>query len=268
MAVAPSRLPNASPCDHLIQAYTDDAFLARVVTDYIAAGLARRDAVIIIATATHIRAFTDRLAAEDIDASACGAAGQLLVLDAEDTLARFMVDGRPERTAFLSVIATALDRVRAAGHQTVRLYGEMVDLLWQEQLEATLALEALWNELLSDERLSLLCAYRIDALDRHAKGVLRQVTHCHSRLMPPDEPERFEAAVDRAYAEVFGVGGDVVALRSLMVSRHAQGPSMPPGHAALFALDDMPPFIANDIRGRVRQYYRGATRRSPLPPSP
>ena len=32
MAVPP--LWNTSPCDHLIQAYTDDAFLARVVTDY------------------------------------------------------------------------------------------------------------------------------------------------------------------------------------------------------------------------------------------
>ncbi len=260
MAVEAPAYRTTPPCDHLIQAYTDDAFLARVVGDYIGAGLARRAGVVVIATAEHTRAFTDHLAATGIDVAAAIGAGQLLFLDAERTLALFMVEGRPDRATFSSVVTAALDHVRTAGYGSVRLYGEMVDLLWQEQFEATLELERLWNEVLADERLSLLCAYRIDALDRHAKGVLRQVTHCHSRLMPADDPERFEQAVDRAYTEVFGVTGDVAALRKLMLSRHAQGPVVPAAHAALFALDDMPPLIANDIRARARQHYRGETR--------
>lgn len=259
MAVPASAFPTSSPREHLIQAYTDDALLAGVVVDYVAAGLAQGDAAVIIATAAHTRAFTDRFAAAGIDVSARVAAGQLFFLDAERTLALFMVDGRPDRTAFRSVMAAALDHVRAAGHRTVRLYGEMVDLLWREQFEATLELERLWNEMLTDPSLSLLCAYRIDALDRHAKGVLREVTHCHTRLMPADDPERFEQAVDRAYADVFGASGDVSALRAIMVSRHLQGPSVPLAHAALFALDDMPPLIANDIRARARQHYQAAS---------
>jgi DcmR-like sensory protein len=256
---------NAAPCDHLIQAYTDDVFLARVVAEYVAAGLARREAVITIATPAHTQAFAHRLATSGIDVSAVVAAGQLLTLDAEHILAGVMVDGRPERTAFRSVMTAALDRVRAAAGHSIRLYGEMVDLLWQGQLEAMLALEGLWNELLADEGLSLLCAYRLDALDRHPTGVLRRLTYCHSRLLPVDEPQRFEEAVDRAYAEVFGVGGDVAALRALMVSRHSQGPAVPSAHAALFALDDMPPLIANDIRARARQHYRRPSA-GPFPP--
>ena len=260
MAAAIPSLRNTSPCNHLIQAYTDDAFLARVVAEYVIGGLAQHAAVVLIAGAVHTRMFIERLAVGGIDASAAGAAGQLALLDRERTLTGVMADGRPERAAFVAVMGPVLDRARAAGHETVRVYGEMVDLLWQEHFEATLALEGLWNELLVDERLSLLCAYRIDALDRQARGVLRKVTHCHSRLMPADEPERLEEAVDRAYAEVFGAGGDVDALRALMVSRHPQGPEVPPAQAALFALDDMPAFIANDIRARARQYYRGAAR--------
>jgi hypothetical protein len=256
---------NAAPRDHAIQTYTDDVFLTGVVTDYVAAGLAQRDAVITIATPAHTRAFTDRLAATGVDVSAVVAARQLLTLDAERTLAGFTADGHPERTAFWSLMTAALGRVRAPDGHVIRLYGEMVDLLWQEQLEAALMLEGLWNELLADGRLSLLCAYRLDALDRHAEGVLRRVTHCHSRLMPADEPERFEEAVDRAYAEVFGAGGDVATLRALMVSRHSQGPVVQPAHAALFALADMPPMIANDIRARARQYYRHPTA-GPFPP--
>ena len=169
-----------------------------------------------------------------------------------------MIDGRPDRDAFREVLGAALDPVRAAGHRTIRLYGEMVDLLWQRQLEAALQLEELWNELLVDERLSLLCVYRIDPLDRQAHGLLRRVTHCHARLLPGEDPERFAAAVDRAYAEVFGTSGDVATLRDLMISRLAPEPDLPAGHAALLALDEMPALLANDIRARARLHYRRA----------
>lgn len=246
--------------DHRIQAYTDDAFLARVVADYIGTALGRSHGGVVIATPDRSRALTAQLEGSGIDVEARRAAGQLLVLDAERTLARFMVDGHPDRAAFLGVVATALDHVRAAGPRTIRLYGEMVDLLWEEQLEAALELEELWNEVLADERLSLLCAYRIDEFDRHAHGVLRQVTHCHSRLMPAEDPERFTDAVDRAYAEVFGISGDVATLRDLMISRQEPGPALPTSYAALFALDDMPPVLANDIRARARHHYRRAPR--------
>lgn len=255
MAVAVSSTRPTHSCEHLIQAYTDEAFLARVVTDYVANALARGDGAVVIATPEHSRAFTAQLESRGVAAAAL-AGGQLLVLDAERTLARFMVEGRPDRAAFLGIVAAALDRVRAAGYPVISLYGEMVDLLWREQLPAALALEGLWNEVLRDERLSLLCAYRIDELDRHAHGVLRQVTHCHSRLMPAEDPERFTEAVDRAYAEVFGVSGDVTTLRGLMISRLASGPAVPAAHAALLALDDMPPLLANDIRARARRHYR------------
>jgi hypothetical protein len=268
MAVAvPAASRNAHPHDHLIQAYTDDVFLARVVADYVGAGLAAGQAAVIIATPAHTQAFTEQLGARGIDVSHALAESRLMLLDAERTLARFMVEGRPDRTAFLGVVAAALDHIRGAGYGTIRLYGEMVDLLWREQLDAALALEQLWNEVVADERLSLLCGYRLDALDRHPQGVLRQVTQCHSRLMPADEPERLEAAVDRAYAEVFGVGADVATLRDLMASHHRRGTAVPPAHAALFALDDLPLTLANDIRTRARRYYRGAPRGGPSPRS-
>ena len=262
MAVAAPSIRGSHPCDHLIQAYTDDAYLARVVAEYVGTALGRGDGAVVIATPEHSRALTAQLEGRGVDVAAALDAGQLLVLDAARTLARFMVEGRPDRAAFLGVVATALDHVRAAGHRAIRLYGEMVDLLWQEQLETTLQLEALWNEVLTDERLSLLCAYRIDELDRHTHGILRQVTHCHSRLMPAEDPERFADAVDRAYAEVFGISGEVATLRDLMISRQAPGTALPAAHAALFALDDMPSLLANDIRARARHHYRRAPRGS------
>jgi MEDS: MEthanogen/methylotroph, DcmR Sensory domain len=245
-----------SPCDHLIQAYSDDGFLAKVVAQYVGTGLEFGEAAVMIATHPHATLFSDRLTAMDMDVPGTLAAGQLLFLDAQQTLARFMVDGQPDRNRFLAVVATALDYVRSAGYRGIRLYGEMVDLLWSHSLEATIALERLWNEVLADERVSLFCAYRLDPLDRAVQGVLRQVTHCHSHSLPVEDPDRFDQAVDRAYTEVFGVRGDARMLRQLMVERQSLTTAMPNAQAALFALERMPPLIANEVRARAWRHYR------------
>jgi MEDS: MEthanogen/methylotroph, DcmR Sensory domain len=257
MAVAASDVVRRpSPCDHLIQAYTDDGFLVRVVADYIGTGFELAEAAVIIATRSHVTLFSDRLTALGVDVPGALATRQLLFLDAQQTLGRFMVDGQPDRSRFLAVVATALDRVRSAGYRGIRLYGEMVDLLWAHNLEATIALERLWNEVLADERLSLLCAYRLDPLGRQVQGVLRQVTHCHSHSLPVQDPERFHQAVDRAYTEVFGVRGDARMLRNLMIERQSLTTAMPEAQAALFALEKMPPLIANEVRDRAQRHYR------------
>jgi len=154
-----------------------------------------------------------------------------------------MVDGAPDRGAFVEIVGAALGRVRAAGYPAVRLYGEMVDLLCQRDVGATLRLEALWNEVLTDRRLSLLCAYRLDPLERPVQGLLRQVTQCHSRLLPAEHPERLEHAVDRAYAEVFG----------------AELPPMSRAHATMLTLGNLSGHIASELSARARAYYRDRT---------
>ena len=241
--------------DHFIKVYTDDASLAGVVAEYLHTGLEEGEAGVVIATAEHITLFSDRLASLDIDVAAALESRQLCFLDATQTLARFMVDGRPDRRRFLDVVAAALDQARTAGHRRVRLYGEMVDLLWAEDLEATVELESLWNDVLRDESLSLLCAYRLDPLDRHVQRVFRRVTHCHSHLLPADRPQAFEAAVDRAYDDVFGADGDVHTLRELLVAHEALVTRMSAAQAAMFALDALLPTIAESVRLKAREYY-------------
>ena len=102
----------------------------------------------------------------------------------------------------------------------------------------------------------------MDPLDGGVKGVLRQDTRCHSHFVAMEDYERFEQAVDRAYMDVFGTGGDVVVLRDLMVSRSGLPTKMPAAHEALFALDTMAPIISSEIRARAREQYRGTGWRS------
>jgi hypothetical protein len=247
------RLP--SPCDHFVQVYTDDAYLGTVVADYVGTGLERREGAILIATAAHVRLFLARLTALGVDVAELAARRRLLFLDAAQTLDRFMVDGKPDRSLFLGVTAAALDHVRSSGCRDVRLYGEMVDLLWGKSLEATVELERLWDEVLRDERLSLFCAYRLEPLDRQVQAVLRRVMHCHSHLLPAQNYERFEQAIGRAYTEVFGVGADVDTLRDLMVSAQNIPTAMREAEAAMFALDTMPEVIAQDVRARAHRHF-------------
>jgi hypothetical protein len=244
------------PCGHLIQTYTDDAFLARVVVGYVAEGLRQGAGAVLVATPEHTNDFIEGLTTSGVDILAAFGARQVLCLDAVRTLGRIVIDGMPDRAAFFSVVTAALGQVRDAGFSSIRVYGEMVDLLWRQSLEATLRLEGFWNEALTDPCLSLLCGYRIDPLDRPRQGLLRQVTQCHTRLLPDEDQERLEHAVDRAYAEVFGSDADVDLLRELLLTSDHVLPPMPKAHATMLALADLPGRIPIDVSERARAYYR------------
>ena len=82
--------------DHVVQLYQKLDGLADAVVEYIGAGLARGEGAVIIATPEHGTAFLARLSTAD--------RSRLKVMDAEQTLATFMVGGRPQWQAFRQVI--------------------------------------------------------------------------------------------------------------------------------------------------------------------
>ena len=243
------------PCDHVVQLYNDEAFLLRAVTHFLGTGLAQGEGGVLVATPSHVKAVTEHLAAT-IDVPAALARDQLVLLDAETCLAGFMVDGRPDRSAFFTLAHGVLDRVERAGHPRVRLFGEMVNLLWERNLPATVQLEALWSEVLAERHVSLLCAYQIDNFDPQVhRGLLHRITRSHSHLVPVEDYERLDAAVDRAYRDVFGDRPDTARLRELLAGQPSAAATMPPAQAALVALRDVRADIADDVLTRARHYY-------------
>jgi hypothetical protein len=245
----------AQPRDHIAQLYTDDGFLTRAVTEFVGAGLMAGEAVVIVSTPAHIRAYEEHLG-RTLDLEAARASNQLVVLDAETSLARLVVNGQPDQPVFLAFVDDMLDRAEAAGNGRVRLFGEMVNLLCERDPEAALELETMWNEVLGGRRVSLLCAYRLDNFDRGVhRRLLHQISHKHSHLVPVEHYQRLESAVDRAYREVFGAEGDTVALRDLLVSGVPTTPAMPPAEAALIALRGLRTDIADAVLERARHYY-------------
>jgi MEDS: MEthanogen/methylotroph, DcmR Sensory domain len=249
-------LRSPHPCDHVVQLYTDEGFLVRALGLYVGAGLVNGEGAVVVGTPEHVAALTERLG-PGIDVAGALACDRLVLLDARTSLAGLMVGGRIDRTAFFTLVNGVLDRVRAAGHQTIRLFGEMVNLLWEENLPATLELEALWGEVLAERpHLSLLCAYRLDNFDHHLhRGLLHRISRSHSHLVPVEDYARLDTAVDRAYRDVFGDRADTARLRSLLVKQPSAAAAMPAAQAALVALRDVRGDIADDVLARARFYY-------------
>lgn len=244
------------PRDHVVLLYRDEAFLARAMAHFLGTGLARGESAVVVATPAHAALFTGHLAAAGVGVRDLVQRQQLIVLDAEECLAQFMSDGTPDRAAFGVIVKGLLERIRAAGFARVRLYGEMVDLLWDHNLKSTLALEALWNEVIADQNLSLLCAYRIDNFDRNVhRGVLHRLGHCHSHLIPVEDYARLDRAVERAYADVFGISGDGATMRSLLMADYPAVPRMPAAQGALLALRQVSPSLADAVLERARLHY-------------
>jgi len=183
---------------HLIQIYNDDEVLVRAVAHFVGSGLASGGAAVVIATPEHIAALTSRLSVTGVTARA-NTQGAFIAVDAEECLTQFMRDGTPDRDAFRSVIESILSRLRDAGYRDIRVFGEMVNILWRQGDEATVGLEKLWNEALQEYDIALLCAYRVDpAIAEIQRGLLHQISRCHSAAFSEIDDLPVKTAVEKA----------------------------------------------------------------------
>src|SRR6185436_10259989 len=145
--------------EHMVQVYQDRDFLAAAVAEYIGTGLAKGEAAIIIARPMHAQAFKAALRAAGHNVDAALESGQLIMPDAQATLDRFMRDGMPQWTPFHEVVGGTIAETRLH-FPVVRAYGEMVDILWQQdRRDAAIRLEEYWNDLARLQTFSLFCAY-------------------------------------------------------------------------------------------------------------
>jgi KaiC/GvpD/RAD55 family RecA-like ATPase len=178
-------LSDPRPGDHLLQLYRDDGRLVDVVSLFAGAGLLEGDAVVLVATPPHVDAVTRRLVAAGFDVDAVRRWGQLWVFDAATLLSRFLRNGVLDADAFDAIVGRTLDEARAAARgRRVRVFGEMVDLLWKQNLEATRQLEELWNTTVEAHSVSLLCSYRFEPEARSPESFPLSLHEAHSHHIP------------------------------------------------------------------------------------
>ncbi len=172
---------------HLVQFYEDEAYLLDAVGRFLRAGLDAGDRLIVIAMPDHRDAFIRSLHDRNVDGAI--ADGQLLLFDARETLARFMVDGRPDPSRFFRTLEGMLAQTTHNRPDVrVRAYGEMVDLLWRDgEQTAAIALEELWNEASRAHAFSLLCAYVMANFYKGGDTAhFAEVCRAHSHVLPAE----------------------------------------------------------------------------------
>jgi PAS domain S-box-containing protein len=202
--------PLAPPADwhdhdgrsHVVQFYSDDAFLLDTVSRFIGTALGAGDAAIVIVTQAHRAGLARRLKARGFDVAAAIKRGRYIPLDAAETLSTFMVNGQPDAARFAETIGDVIVRATAAAEgEQPRLvaFGEMVALLWAEgNHEAAIQLERLWNDLARTHSFSLRCAYPISDFDRaeHSDPFLKICTE-HSGVIPGESYTALAGEEDR-----------------------------------------------------------------------
>jgi PAS domain S-box-containing protein len=171
---------------HLAHFYDDPAALAQAIASFVADGLSAGEVVTTIATAEHTTALHRRLRDDGVDLEAAHASGRLLTLDAEETLAKLLKDGEPDRGLFEEVIGGLMTaRATVVPGARLRAYGEMVDLLWKRnQKSAALHLEELWNDLQGRRSFTLMCAYAVGQIYKGPAAIARVGT-THERVVAP-----------------------------------------------------------------------------------
>jgi hypothetical protein len=257
-SAAPEGVVDDPRAGHLVLLYgCDRQPLVRGVGDYLAEGLGRGESAVVIATSAHREAFLTQLHALGARPNAAVADGRLVLLDAEETLARFMRDGQPEWSAFEQTVGTAVTELRATAPVGVRAYGEMVGLLWEAgRFTAAIRLEEFWNTLLRGSGVPLFCAYPIDVCgETFTTADVEAVMCAHTRLLPSGP--RLETALERAMTDV--LGSSAPGVRSLAAEdvRPAWG-AMPTAESMILWLRDNLPAHTDAILARAREYAQRA----------
>jgi hypothetical protein len=253
--VAPSDDPHT---EHGVVLYGKNRrSLTRSVAMYALAGLAQGDAVVLVARPEHGTGIVAELAAAGVQTQPLIDAGRLALLDAAATLDGLQIDGELVRAQFERAIAEILDRIPAGAGRPVRIFGEMVGLLWEcDRFAAAIQLEEWWNALQRDRGFRLFCAYPVDVCgDAFTAENVDGVIRTHSHLLPADH--NLAEALDRAMAEI--VGPPSAALRASIDERlRTAWPTLPRAEATILWLRENLADHGNAIVSLARTYARRA----------
>lgn len=177
---------SAHPHDHVVQFYDTDDFLAESVRDYLLPALRAGDAVVVVASDIHRDLIEAMLVGAGINLSEAAVGSRYIARRAEDLLGEFMVDGTPDAAAFERAIGDVLGAASARG-RSVRVFGEMVAVLWNEgNVTAAVRVEDLWNALADKHPFSLFCAYATKSFNASNAAAFEQVCRSHSRVIPSE----------------------------------------------------------------------------------
>ena len=151
-------LPPESASEHNVQLFDSSKSLVDSVAQFLIKGLEKGENLLIVVTPEHRDLLAKRLGDFGWSARTLIAANRLVLLDAAQTLDKFMRQDTPSPVAFDEVVGSLVHRL-AAGKR-LWIYGEMVDVLAARgNYRGAQQLEEIWNVLGQRECFTLFCGY-------------------------------------------------------------------------------------------------------------
>lgn len=157
------------------------------VAEYLADALSADVNVLIVARSSMAEQIRSAVAARGVDVAAAIRSGSIVELDAEVLLARMQQRAGLDLETFEGLVRTALHDAAHGGE--VRVYGELVSLLWEAgDVQGAIDVEDRWNRLSEDFSFSLMCGYRSTSLSSGHIDGFHDLCGRHSGVVgaPPD----------------------------------------------------------------------------------
>jgi PAS domain S-box-containing protein len=190
--------------DHFVRFYQDDSHLYTTVGRFLREGLECGEGIVVIATPEHRAGFERAVGQGGFDVAVAMERGDLIVLDAEETLRSFLIGdlarGVLDPEAFARVVGGVVEGA-AAGlvRRKVRAFGEMVALLFKHgNTEAALGLEDLWSGLAQTHSFQLCCAYALGDFNRAThREPFHRICAVHSHVVPAESYDPLASALEQ-----------------------------------------------------------------------
>lgn len=157
---------------HSVYFYQDEGFLLNKLQSFVREGLSQQETVILIATDAHRTSLRESLWPELV------AYPYFIEADADRLLATFYCNGHLRTDRFFPAVHAMFAQAHPF-ERPIRIYGEMVMLLWRQGFrESALELEGLWNDLRPQYQFSMLCGYHlVEERVEDVNGILRLHSH-------------------------------------------------------------------------------------------
>ena len=246
--------PSPANDGHIVQLYQDEEFYAEAVSHFAAEGIVRGESIILVATGPHWESISRRLKGRDLDVDELFRRGQLTLLDADQTLPKFMTGNDPDGSIFKPLARQTIEKARGGGmYPRVRWWGEMVNVLYVNgNLRGSNRLEEFFDDVAHEQSVPVFCSFLMDKFDpRTYDEAFGNVCRTHSHVIPADDYVRHRHTVNRAVADVIGeIRGPL--LQSL-VSWRGAGSLMPSSQTLLLWIREKMPERFAPVLARARE---------------
>jgi DNA-binding NarL/FixJ family response regulator len=170
---------------HEVQFYSDDEFILKRFSHFVAGALGAGKSAIVLATEPQRVALAEKLQTNGVDVAAAVAEGRYVSLDVAEALSTFMVDGKPDTARFFKCVESAVgEAAKAAKCDPPRVVacGECAPfLLARGKADAAILVEQLTNDLIKRYDLEVLCGYPLTSFpDEDDTNVFRRICAEHS----------------------------------------------------------------------------------------